>query len=171
MRFTGHDTTSTIDDTAVGGGKSGTPVSPAVTTTVANALILRIGGFKDDDITVDAPGLSGHTAITMDYSKSGGKCSGGAGYVTQAAIGSSGTSNFSLTVSKEYRAVTIAIVSAPAAGGGMVSGGAGYVKQATSGFSGTSTFSLTASQESRVVTLAITPNPDGGGGGGGGLLP
>ncbi len=169
MRFTGHDTSSTIDDTAVGGGQSGTPVSPAVTTTVANATILRIGGFKDDGITVDAPGLSGHIAITMDYSISGGKCSGGAGYVTQAAIGSSGTSNFSLTASKEYRAVTIAIVPAPVTGGVMVSGGAGYVKQATSGISGTSSFSLTASQESRVVTLAITPNSDGGGGGG--LLP
>jgi len=170
MRFTGHDTTSTIDDTAVGGGKSGTPVSPAVTTTVANATILRIGGFKDDDITVDAPGLSGHVAITMDYSKSGGKCSGGAGYVTQAAIGSSGTSNFSLTASKEYRAVTIAIAPAPAATG-LVSGGAGYVKQATSGASGISSFSLTASQESRVVTIAIAQDPAGGGAGGGGIAP
>jgi len=155
MRFTGHDTSSAINATANGGGKSKTPQSPAVTTTVANAMILRIGGFAGKDITVDAPGLSGHTAITMDQSD---KCSGGAGYVTQSATGSSGTSNFTLKKPKEYRAVTIAI--APGAGsGGIVSGGAGYVSQATAGDSGTSTFSLTASQEARTLTIAIAPAP------------
>jgi hypothetical protein len=163
MRFTGHLPTSTINVTAATGGKSQTPESPSVTTTVANAMILRIGGFKDGDITVDAPGLSGHTAITMDYSKSGGKCSGGAGYKIQSVIGSSGTSNFSLTKSKEYRAVTIAIAPAPAAGG-VVSGGAGYVKQSAAGDSGTSDFSLTASEESVTLTIAIAPEPGSGGG-------
>jgi len=158
MRFTGHDTTSTIDATAAGGGKSETPESPAVTTTVANAVILRIGGFKGKDITVDAPGLSGHTAITMDQSD---KCSGGAGYKIQSAIGSSGTSNFALKRSKEYRVVTIAIAPAPVTGGGMVSGGAGYIKQLAIGGSGTSDFALTASEESRILTIAIAPGASG----------
>jgi len=167
MRFTGHDTSSPINDTANDEGKSETPESPAVTTTVANAIILRIGGFKDDDITVDAPGLSGHTAITMDKSN---KCSGGAGYVTQAAIGSSGTSDFSLTKSKEYRVVTIAITPAPAAAGA-VSGGAGYLRQSASGDSGASTFSLTASEQSRTLTIAIAPVPGSVEGGGGGMSP
>jgi len=160
MRFKDHDTSSPIDDTAALGGKSATPQSPSVTTTVANAMIVRIGGFRGDDITVDAPGLSGHTAITMDYSKSGGTMSGGAGYKIQSATGSSGTSNFALTASRAYRAVTIAI--APAAGGsGVVSGGAGYVRQSASGDSGTSDFSLTASEPSRTITIAIAPGPGG----------
>ncbi len=165
MRFTGHHTTSTIDDTAATGGNSGTPESPSVTTTVANAMILRIGGFKDNKITVDDPGLSGHTAITMDMSKDGkgGKCSGGAGYKIQSAIGSSGTSNFSLKKSKEYRTVTIAIAPDPAGGGGGdgVSGGAGYIKQLAIGGSGTSDFALTASEESRTLTIAIAPEASG----------
>ncbi|MCP4259470.1 MAG: hypothetical protein GY774_18475 [Planctomycetes bacterium] len=157
MRFTGHLLVSTIDVTAATGGKSTTPESPSVTTTVDNAMIVRIGGFKDGDITVDAPGLSGHTAITMDYNKSGGKCSGGAGYKIQTVFGSSGTSNFSLTKSKEYRAVTIAIAPATVAGGSIVSGGAGYIKQLFIGDSGTSDFVLTASEESRTLTIAIAP--------------
>jgi len=154
MRFTGHLSASTINVTAATGGKSETPESPSVTTTVNNAMIVRIGGFKDGDITVDAPGLSGHTAITMD---SADKCSGGAGYEIQTAFGSSGTSNFSLTKSKEYRAVTIAIAPAPVIGGGKVSGGAGYIKQLAIGGSGTSDFALTASEESRTITIAIAP--------------
>ena len=133
-----------------------------LSTTVANAMVVRIGAFRDDDITVDDPGLSGHTVITMDYSKSGGKCSGGAGYKTQSAVGSSGVSNFLLTASKDYRAVTIAIAPAPAVGG-IVSGGAGFVRQPAAGDSGTSAFSLTASEQSRALTIAITPAPGTGG--------
>ena len=169
MRFTGHDASTPINVSAVNGGSSNSPTSRSVTTTVANTMIVRIGGFDDDDVNVDSPGLSGHTPITMDESGTGwGTCSGGAGYIQQPAIGSSGTSTFSLTGWEQYRTVTIAIAPDPVTGGGTVSGGAGYVKQATSGSSGTSSFSLTASQESRVVTLAIAPNPAGGGGGGGG---
>jgi hypothetical protein len=114
MRFTGHDPVSPINDTAASGGSSSAPTSPAVTTTVDNAMILRIGGFDDDDITVDSPGLSGHTAITMDESGTGNSTSsGGAGYVIQPTAGSSGTSTFSLTGSEQYRAVTIGIAPAP----------------------------------------------------------
>ncbi|MCX5633119.1 MAG: hypothetical protein NTW93_05560 [Phycisphaerae bacterium] len=47
-----------------------TPTSPAVTTTVNNCIILRLGAFDDDAITVDNPGLSGHTTITADESAS-----------------------------------------------------------------------------------------------------
>jgi hypothetical protein len=89
------------------------------------------------------------------------KCSGGAGYKIQSAIGSSGTSNFALKRSKEYRVVTIAIAPAPVTGGGMVSGGAGYIKQLAIGGSGTSDFALTASEESRTLTIAIAPGASG----------
>ncbi len=114
MRFTGHDAIAPIDATATTGGTSSTPTSPAVTTTIANTMILRLGGFDDDNITVDSPGLASHTAITMDKSNNGtATCSGGAGYVAQATAGSSGTSTFSLTASDSYRAVTIAIAQSP----------------------------------------------------------
>jgi hypothetical protein len=111
MRFIGHDPSDPINVSAVyGGGASSTPNSPPVTTTVENAMILRLGGFDDDDINVDDPGLSGHTGITMDRSGSGsGTCSGGAGYVSQGAAGSSGTFAFSLIWTQQYRTLTAAI--------------------------------------------------------------
>jgi len=68
MRFTGHNASSPINTSSATGGSSSTPTSPAVTTTVANCLILRLGAFDNGDINVDAPGLSGHTAVTMDSS-------------------------------------------------------------------------------------------------------
>ena len=117
MRFTGHDQAAPINAAQVlEGDATPSPPSPAETTTVANTMILRIGGFDDDDINVDDTGLADHTDITMDKSASGnGTCSGGAGYKQQSAIGDSGTSSFSLTGWEQYRTVTVAI--APDTGG------------------------------------------------------
>jgi hypothetical protein len=72
MRFTGHNATSPINDYCYENSTSSTPTSPAVTTTLNNCLILRLGAFDGDDITVDDPGLSGHSAITMDKSAASG---------------------------------------------------------------------------------------------------
>ena len=114
MRFSGHDPTTPIDVFTASGDNSDSPTSPAVTTTVDNTMTLRLGGFKKGDITVDSPGLSGHTAITMDRSGSSkNSCSGGAGYILQPTTGDSGTSSFTLTNSHEARLVTIAIAPAP----------------------------------------------------------
>ena len=110
MRFTGHDPLAPINAMTDDKETSATPTSSAVVSTVDNALILRIGGFDDDDITIDAPGLADHTAITADRSGTGlESCSGAAGYVVQPLAGSSGTSAFSLTSSEEAVVVTIAI--------------------------------------------------------------
>ena len=110
MRFTGHNATTPISTSASTGGSSNTPLSPAVVTTVADSLVLRIGGFDDDDINSGDPGLTGHTPITMGKSSNGnGTVSGGAGYLSQTAAGDSGTSTFWLNATEEYRAVTIAI--------------------------------------------------------------
>ncbi len=160
MRFTNHNQSSPINASASQGtGNNSSPPSPAVTTSVADTLILRLGAFDDDDITKDSPGLSGHTAITMDDSGNGSQTtSGGAGYVQQAAIGDSGTSAFALTASEQSRTVTIAIASDPA-GGETVSGGAGYIRQSSAGASGTSAFTLTDAEQSRTVTIGITPDP------------
>jgi hypothetical protein len=75
MRFTGHDASNPIN-VSQSAYSSGTPnpISPAVTTTVSNCMILRLGAFDDDDVNTlpepGNPGLSGHTAITMDESAS-----------------------------------------------------------------------------------------------------
>jgi len=68
MRFTGHDPADPVDVFSTNSANSSSPSSPAVTTAVDNALVLRLGAFDCDDITEDAPGLTGHTAITMDAS-------------------------------------------------------------------------------------------------------
>ncbi len=110
MRFSGHDPVNPINANDWEFGASATPNSYAITTDVDNCMILQVGGFDDDDITVDAPGLVGYTAVTMDLSGTGiGTCSGGAGYKIQANAGSSGTTNFVLTGSEEFRIVTFAI--------------------------------------------------------------
>jgi len=114
MRFSGHHPTNPINALAVAGGSTKFPPSPAVTTTVANALVLRLGGFENSDIYVDAPGLAGHTVITMDSSNtSGNRVSGGAGYLVKAFAGNTGTSSFTLTRSRRFRTVTIAIAPVP----------------------------------------------------------
>jgi len=110
MRFTGHDAASPINVSSTDNGTSSTPNSPSVTTTVSNAMILRLGGFDDDDVTIDNPGLSGHSAITMDESGTGNaSASGGAGHLEQASAGASGASSFTLSGPEQYRTVTIAI--------------------------------------------------------------
>lgn len=73
MRFTGHDSTDPINAWSAGGEFSSTPTSPVVITTVDNCMIVRLGAFDDDDITVDDPGLpSEYTTITMDSSGGSG---------------------------------------------------------------------------------------------------
>lgn len=72
MRFTGHDSVSPINNSSPGSDSSVSPISPAVTTTAANCMILRLGAFDDNDITVGNPGLTGNAAITMDASGSAG---------------------------------------------------------------------------------------------------
>jgi type II secretory pathway pseudopilin PulG len=159
MRFTGHNSSTPINTSAfqAGTSTSSTPPCPSVTTTVANTMIVRIGAFDRALITVDSPGLSGHTTITMDRSNTNSNaCSGGAGYKQQAAIGASGTVNFALTGAENYRTVTIAI--APAVSSGTVSGGAGYVRQPAAGSSGTSTFTLGSANEARTLAIAIAPS-------------
>jgi hypothetical protein len=114
MRFTGHDPVNPIHVSANTGGTSASPTAPGVTTTVPDTMILRLGGFDDGDISVGNPGLSGHTSITMDESSTGGNsASAGAGYLTQTAVGGSGTSSFLLSASEQYRTVTLAIAPAP----------------------------------------------------------
>ncbi len=110
MRFTGHNPANPINDDATSEGKSSSAATSAVTTTEDNCMILRIGGFDDDDINVDDAGMTDHTTITCDESGGGSSsCSGAAAYQIQSSAGSSGTADFTITKSEEYRTITIAI--------------------------------------------------------------
>jgi hypothetical protein len=159
MRFSGHNSTTPINATGTAGtGTSASPASPSVTTTVANAMIVRIGAFPGNSININNTGLpANHINITMDESSaSGNSCSGGAGYIKEEAAGACGASSFSLTASKSYRTLTFAI--APMGTTGTVTGGAGYLKQSLVGSSGTSTFSIGTANEARMLTIAIAPS-------------
>ena len=114
MRFTGHDPSSPIHVTATDLGATSNPTAPAVTTTVDGCLILRLGGFDDDDITVGDAGMTGHSTINANESDaSSSSTSGAAAYQMQTSAGDSGTANFTLTGSEQYRTVTISIAPAP----------------------------------------------------------
>ncbi|MFM1897472.1 MAG: hypothetical protein RLZZ385_2546 [Pseudomonadota bacterium] len=93
MHFKG---TSGIAQIATNTGFGTAAQTPSVTTTSANNLILRIGGFDDDDINVN-PGtiMTGHTGITQNYSSNtAGNISGGAAFRYRAVAGADGTANF-----------------------------------------------------------------------------
>ena len=91
MRFTGHDVSDPINDDSYNSGYLTDPTSPSVTTTVDDCLILRIGGFNNADIITDNPGLTDHTAITMDAS----------------SISASGAYGVSVTTELEFKGNTL----------------------------------------------------------------
>ena len=110
MRFTGHDPTDPIPVFSTSSEKSSTPASPNVITFVENSMILRIGGFDDDDITLGDAGVSGHTTIVADQSDSSlFSCSGAAAYTLQGMEGNSGVAAFTLEGSEESWTITIVI--------------------------------------------------------------
>lgn len=110
MRFSGNNATGTFQAMSYDMGMSVNPPSPAVVTWDDFSMILRLGGFDNEQIIAGDPGLYGHTAITM-ASSSGGGCSGGAGYLMQAAAGDSGVSAFTLVGDEAYVTVTLAVLS------------------------------------------------------------
>ncbi|MGB5717633.1 MAG: hypothetical protein WBN81_11125, partial [Gammaproteobacteria bacterium] len=114
MRFSGHDPANPINASSNLADNNDAPASPSVTTTVADTLILRLGGFDHGDIIPGNPGLSGHAAINLGESGNGAHVvSGASGYVLQAAAGASGPSSFTLSGSEEFVTVTIGIAPAP----------------------------------------------------------
>ena len=116
MRFSGHDPSSPIyyDNGALTNDNTSEPICQRLITPVDNMLVLRLGGFDDDDITVGDPGLDGHTAINMDESGTGNaSTSGGSGYFIQTTAGDSGLAWFQLTNNEQMRTVTLGIRPAP----------------------------------------------------------
>jgi cysteine-rich repeat protein len=110
LRFTGHDAATPIRNSAArGGGSSRNPTAPAVAPTSLNTLILRIGGFDDDDVRVGDAGVAGHVTILMEESSSGsGTCSLGVASEI-AGIGAVSAADFTLTSSEQWRTVTLSL--------------------------------------------------------------
>lgn len=110
MRFSGQAASNPIHTFNASTGSSSSPTAPEITTTVDNCMILRIGGFDDDDINSGDAGMTGHSTIAMNRSGTGfGTAAGGAAYTLQATAGVSGTADFSLTGSEQYVTITLAI--------------------------------------------------------------
>jgi hypothetical protein len=113
MRFGGVEPTAPIDTTATLMGAGSYPVCPTVTTTVANAMVVRIGAFDDGDVDVDDPDMSDHTTLTLDESDNGdsasGPASGGATYKLQAATAATGTAQFEINDNEQYVTMTLAL--------------------------------------------------------------
>ena len=93
---------------------TGTPTAPSIAV-VANALILRIGGWDDDDQTDDpATIITGHTNVTQFASNTGaGTVTGAAAFQYQGnAPGNTGTAGF-VNGSEEWAAMTMTIAPNP----------------------------------------------------------
>lgn len=122
MRFSGHDPTNPINAAASSSDVSITNLttpSPSVTTSVANAMILRIQAADGIVLPLQTTSLLLHTYIVNERSsnKLSSACSGTAAYILQPAIGSSGMSTGFIrtgTKSPAYTSVTIAIAPVPA---------------------------------------------------------
>lgn len=113
MRFGGVEPSAPINASAstAGSSASSAPQCPSVTTTVANCMIVRIGGFYGGDIqAVDNSGMSNNTTITADQSDAtASKATGAAAYAMKASAGGAGTADFGLSGSNNYVTFTLAI--------------------------------------------------------------
>ena len=108
LRYDGHDPASPIHASAIANSAgSTTPTSPDITTTVDGCKILRLFGADDDDTPYTVP--VGHTERYNGVSGTGIPTTGGAGAdADQATAGSTGTAQFTMNASEEWRAATIA---------------------------------------------------------------
>ncbi|MGA1979396.1 MAG: LamG domain-containing protein [Sedimentisphaerales bacterium] len=115
MRFTGYDATSPspINTSATADQNNIAPTSPAVTTTVPNCLILRLGAFDDTSVLQDNLNLlSGHTTITA------GSSSGSSTIPNYQAAGTAQSSTVAITVPwPAHQAGDIALLFVESCGG------------------------------------------------------
>lgn len=111
MRFSGVETTAPINawNSLAGGAILAAP-SPAVTSTVDDAMIVRMGGFDDASMSGDNANVPSHTTLTADNCNGASTgVSGAAAYTTQATAGSSGSTTFTLLSIEKYVTITIAL--------------------------------------------------------------
>ncbi len=110
LRYSGADATGPIDVSALSPTGSGaSPTAPSVTTTIADAMIVRLYAADGDNLS-GTPYPAGHTGRFNFASGVGvGTASAGGADVIQAAAGATGTAAFSLTASENWLAATVAI--------------------------------------------------------------
>lgn len=118
LRYSGIDTSDPINASNVGTGTNANPTAPSVTTDVNGAMIVRIYGADDSDMS-GTPYPSGHTGRLNIRSSTTfyGDCSLGVADVVQSTAGSTGSAQFQMSASEEWRAVTVALTPAIAQGG------------------------------------------------------
>jgi len=122
IRITGHDMDNPIDAWSSDTGTDGfSATCPAVNTTVADTLVLRIFGY-DSCCGWNANYPNEHIDITVESSRPGcesgavGHCSGGAAYTAQETAGDTGTADFQVTQGeglRAWRTLTIAVGPTP----------------------------------------------------------
>lgn len=105
-RVSGVDTANPINASAKSTGDSSSPNAPTVTTTVDDAVIFRLYGAEGDEQKSNY-WPSGTTAIWQDDTE--GNVVGGGVYSEQTTAGSTGSAAFSMSGSKKWVAVTIAV--------------------------------------------------------------
>lgn len=106
MRFSGNDTATPVEGFAMNTATSNRPEAPDANVGSDNSLVLRIGAFDDASISTDDPGVSDHTAITMDQADA---VSGGAAFLADVETGDSGKTNFQLKAKENYVTATLVI--------------------------------------------------------------
>ena len=110
-RYDGVDPASPIDASASGAGKSPTPIAPTVTTTVANAMVVRAMGSSKP--VLPAPASDVHPAGTtgrhaLETGLGDQETAAGAD-ATQVSAGASGAALFNLAEEQEWAAATVAL--------------------------------------------------------------
>ncbi len=92
-------------------GDSTTAIAPAITTAAPNTLVIRTAAIDQNSVTPDPSTIvAGQRNITSDYSSTNsGSVSMAGVYVSQDAVGGSGTVNIPLTDSESWRAVTVGV--------------------------------------------------------------
>ena len=113
LRYTGHDSSSPINASAIANSTgSYYPTAPTITTTIDDCIILRVFGADDDDTPYSVP--SGYTERYNGVSSTGyGTCGGAGADAVQSSAGSTGTAFFTTNASEEWMAATIAIAPPP----------------------------------------------------------
>lgn len=107
MRISNQYDGNPVTTFATDNGKSQTPGCPAASTTLDDSMALRIGGFHNDEVDPDAPGVAGHTPVYMDAGSD--KVSLGTAYKIVAFAGDAGDAEFELNKSEEYCTLTLVI--------------------------------------------------------------
>jgi hypothetical protein len=115
LRIDGHNSTTPIDDFAVGAGSTVTPISPDLNTATNNTLVLRLFMGDRDRITADTgfPSTTDNNHYIRESAVSSAACSQGAADEEQVSAGPVGTAEWTNAFSNSdgWHGVTIAIFS------------------------------------------------------------